>query len=283
MTNTYQKLKSPVEILIEHLTGKRQEDLDLLFAKGVRIFDPLDQLLSSAESTAKMMTTSKLWANIEDTEVVCRITRIERAFIEINARVKTDDERKVIRVPISIHADLDHGLISEARVYYTAHLLGIDLHRPPIIHSDPTICFPKDHLGAYHKALHGGDLEGVLARFEPNGYFKGPSGNYYRGLDELRKMFGFFFSGGDGIMLRYCTLTDDGVSLAIEYNYECWGKSVYPTEAGCAAYERGPSGKILCGRSCDEVYVPVDSPQPLPDNRDDWGPLANTKIFTSGS
>lgn len=197
---------------------------------------------------------------------------------EVIAHVQVED--KLIPVSITTYADLGKGKISESRIYYNSNLIGLQINRGPIIHSDPTICFPRDHVGAYHKALHAGNLEAVLVNFESDGYFKGPSSNYYRGLDELRKMFGYFFIEGAGIMLRYTSLTDDGMTLAIEYNYECWGKSLFPTECGCAVYERGSSGKILRGRSCDTVYVPVDVPQPLPDDSSDWGPLAESTEFS---
>ena len=278
MSDFYEAPKSPAERLIEHLVGERKEDLNQLFTGEPNINEPIEGLITGQDGIGKMLKSSKVWSNVKDMECIARIFRVERAMAEIIAQVSLED--KTIPVFITAFADLKDGRISQARIYYNTNLLGFQIRREPMIHSDPTICFPRDHIGAYHKALHAGDLEGVIANFEPDGYFKGPSGNYYQGEKELRKMFGYFFSGGDGIMLRYATLVDDGLILAIEYNYECWGTSVYPTEAGCAVYARGSSGKILRGRSCDQAFVPVDVPQPLPDNPDNWGPLAETTYFS---
>ena len=56
-----------------------------------------------------------------------------------------------------------------------------------------------------------------------------------------------------GIPLEHCTLTDDGVRCAIEYNCVRWGVSDILPQAGVAVYERGSSGLLSAARIYDDV------------------------------
>jgi hypothetical protein len=48
-----------------------------------------------------------------------------------------------------------------------------------------------------------------------------------RGKEKLREVYTFQFSNRGGIGLEHCTLTDDGVRCAIEYNCVRWGLPSY--------------------------------------------------------
>jgi hypothetical protein len=67
------------------------------------------------------------------------------------------------------------------------------------------------------------------------------------------------FANGGGIGLEHCTLTDDGVRCAIEYNCVRWGITEIPPQAGVAVYERGQSGGLAGGRIYDDVEPPAVS------------------------
>ena len=67
------------------------------------------------------------------------------------------------------------------------------------------------------------------------------------------------FANGGGIPLEHCTLTDDGVRCAIEYNCVRWGVTDIPAQAGVAVYERGSSGLIATARIYDDVEPPTVS------------------------
>jgi hypothetical protein len=64
------------------------------------------------------------------------------------------------------------------------------------------------------------------------------------------------FANGGGIPLAHCTLTDDGVRCAIEYNYVRWGVTDILPQAWVAVYERGSSGLLSAARIYDDVEPP---------------------------
>ena len=99
-----------------------------------------------------------------------------------------------------------------------------------------------------------------MAAFEPDGYFREPSGPQYtvRGIQALGKFFTRFFSAGGGIGLEHCTVTDGGTRCALEYNCVRWGSVELPPQAGVAVYERGASGRLAAARVYDDVQAPVE-------------------------
>ena len=78
--------------------------------------------------------------------------------------------------------------------------------------------------------------------FAPDGYFREPIGPHYAhcGTAELRSFFTTCFSAGGGIGLQHCTVTDDGVRCALEYNCVRWGRHDLPPrrESGCTSAAR---------------------------------------------
>src|SRR5262249_12519489 len=125
-----------------------------------------------------------------------------------------------IELPVAIAADRDErAYLRELRVYYsTWPLTGSHLVRPPLLQLGPEI-HAGGSAGDYQRALAAGDLEPTVAAFEPGAYVREPAGSGYvhRGTDELQRLFAKFFSNDGGIPLEHATVTDDGVSCAIEY------------------------------------------------------------------
>jgi hypothetical protein len=94
-----------------------------------------------------------------------------------------------------------------------------------------------------------------VSTFAPDGYYREPIGPHYahRGTLELRSFFTMSFSAGGGIGLQHCTVTDDGVRCALEYNCVRWGSHDLPPQAGIGVYERGPDGLLAAARVYDDV------------------------------
>ena len=165
-----------------------------------------------------------------------------------------------VDLPVAIAEDRgDDGRLREMRVYYsTWPLTAGHAIRPPMLQADPGLR-EGDIVGSYQRALAAGDVDGVVAAFEPDAYVREPAGgaHVHRGTEELRALFTTFFSNGGGIPLEHCTVTDDGRACAVEYNVVAWGQTNLPPQAGVAVYVRGESGRLAAARIYDDVDPPL--------------------------
>ena len=164
-----------------------------------------------------------------------------------------------VELPVAVVTDRNPDrTVKVIRVYHsTWPLTGEHRVRPPLLPADPNL-HPEGKPGSYQRALAEGDLEGIVASFEVDGYAREPSGAAYlhRGREALRELYAHMFANSGGIPLEHCTLTDDGVSCAIEYNCVRWGDTEIPPQAGVAVYERGSSGLLAAARIYDDVEPP---------------------------
>ena len=103
-------------------------------------------------------------------------------------------------------------------------------------------------IGEYQRALATGDVEAILAAFEPDGYMHEADGDVHRGTDELRAHSEPLLSEGGGISLEHCAVIDDGRAGALEYNVVARGRTELAPQAGLAVYGRGDSGKLATAR-----------------------------------
>jgi hypothetical protein len=182
-----------------------------------------------------------------------------RSVEEVIVHLDGEDGNR-IEVPIAIAEDrAQDGRLQEMRVYYsTWSLTAGHAIRPPMLQPDPDV-HEGDIVGEYQQALAAGDVEGVVAAFEPDASVREPAGREYvhRGTTELRALFTHFFSNGGGIPLEHCTVTDDGRACTVEYNVVSWGRTKLPPQAGIAIYVRGDSGKLAAARIYDDVDPPL--------------------------
>jgi hypothetical protein len=203
-------------------------------------------------------TTSWLEARSADVEHVNFLVTDPRGIEEVVLHLDADGGR--IGVPMAFACDHDEEeRIVELRLYFSARpLTGRHANRPPLLQPDLDARAP-DVVGEYQRALAAGDVEGILAAFEPDAYLREPAGDAYlhRGTEELRALYERFFSNGGGIPLEHCAVADDGRACALEYNVVAWGGTELPPEAGLAVYVRGDSGKLAAAR----VYDDSDPPQ----------------------
>jgi SnoaL-like protein len=169
------------------------------------------------------------------------------------------DKGERVELPVAVVADRNPDrTVKVVRVYHsTWPLTGEHRVRPPLLPADPNL-HAEGAPGEYQRALAEGDLAGIVATFEPDGYAREPSGAAYlhRGTEALYEAYGHMFANAGGIGLEHCTLTDDGIRCAIEYNGMRWGDAEIPPQAGVAVYERGGSGLLAAARIYDDVEPP---------------------------
>lgn len=182
----------------------------------------------------------------------------QRGIEEIVVMLDGDDGR--FELPVAIVAERDDdGRLLELRIYYsTWPLTGTHVKRPPLMQPDPDLRLP-DVVGEYQHALSAGDVDAVMATFEPDAYVREPAGgpHVHRGRDELEALYQRFFSNGGGIALEHCVVTDGGEACAVEYNVVRWGSHELAPQAGIAVYVRGGSGKLAAARIYDVPDPPV--------------------------
>lgn len=165
-----------------------------------------------------------------------------------------------VDVPAAVTGERESdGRIDELRLYFSSWpFTGRHLNRPPLLQPDPDL-HAADVVGEYQRALSAGDVDAIVAEFEPDGYAQEPAGAQYvhRGHDALRGFYSYLCSNGGGITLEHCAMVDDGRACALEYNVVRWGVSELPPEAGLAVYVRGDSGKLAAARMYDDVDPPL--------------------------
>jgi SnoaL-like domain len=184
-----------------------------------------------------------------------------RGFEEVVIHLDGDAGR--VDVPVAIVADRQSdGRLTELRIYHSIWALtGRHLHRPPMLQRDPDLR-ADGVVAEYHRALAAGDVDAIMATFEPNGYAREPAGREFvhRGSDDLRAFYEWLFSNGGGIELEHCALVHDGRACALEYNVVGWGRTALDPEAGVAIYVQGDSDKLDAAR----IYDDVDPPRQVP-------------------
>jgi hypothetical protein len=232
------------------------------FSGVPEVHHPVRGRIRGESAFRRFVTDMTSWLAVRnvDVEHVNFCITDPRGVEEVVLHLDGDDGR--IALPLALTADHDEReRIVEMRLYFSSWpLTGRHANRPPLLQPDPDLQAP-DVVGAYQRALASGDVEAILAAFEPDGSMREPAGEAYvhRGSDELRALYELFFSNGGGIALEHCAVTDDGRTCALEYNVVAWGATAMPPEAGIAVYVRGDSGKLAAARVYDDSDPPLGS------------------------
>ena len=228
-----------------------------LLGEGASIQQPLWGAARGAGEIQVMVSRAGGWLTDRRAVVAHSATTdgADRVVAEQVLRLVIDGRSVVL--PIAVVADGRAGAPIAIRTYHSSWPLS-NTHavRLPLLSRDPSIVVP-DVVGAYQVSLAAGDLEGILAAFEDDAYAREPSGGeyVYRGKARLRQIYTMLFLTG-GIPLEHCTLIDDGVRCAIEYNCSRFGKMQIVPQAGVAVYERGETGLLAAARIYDDVNPP---------------------------
>ena len=99
-----------------------------------------------------------------------------RGFEEVVLQL--DGETGRVELPLAIVADREaDGRIDELRIYSsTWPLTGRHANRPPLLQPDPELR-ESDIVAEYQRALAVGDVDAIVAAFEPDGYARKPAGD----------------------------------------------------------------------------------------------------------
>jgi ketosteroid isomerase-like protein len=201
---------------------------------------------------------ARLMARNVSVEDVVQVITEQRGFEEVVLHL--DGEGGRVDLPVAIVAEHhSEGRLDELRVYYSGWpLTGRHAIRPPLLQPDPDVR-GSDVVAEYQRALGAGDVDAVVAAFEPDAYAREPAGGRYvhRGTDGLRSFYERLFSNGGGIPLEHCAVIDAEGACALEYNVVRWGATELPAQAGIAVYVRGPSGRLAAARIYDDVDPPL--------------------------
>jgi hypothetical protein len=230
------------------------------FAGEPELYDPVRGRIQGAQAFKAFVARTSAWlvqrnVSVEDVE---HVILEGRGFEEVVLQV--DGETGRVALPFAIVADRpSDGRIDELRLYYSSWpLSGRHANRPPLLQPDPELR-ASGVVAEYQRALAAGDVDAIVAAFEPDGYAREPAGGQYihTGPDGLRAFYERLFSNGGGIPLEHCALLDDGRACALEYNVVRWGKTQLPPQAGVAVYARGQSGKLAAARVYDDADPPL--------------------------
>jgi hypothetical protein len=230
------------------------------FADVPELHDPIRGRIKGTRDFEAFVSEMSSWLRRHEVSVqdVEHAITERRGFEEVVLHF--DDRNGRVELPVAIVADRrSDGRIDELRVYFSNwRLAGHHTHRPPLLQADPELR-ESDVVGDYQRALAAGDLDAIVAAFEPDGYAREPAGgqHVHRGHEQLNAFYEGLFSNGGGILLEHCTVIDDERLCALEYNVVRWGKTELAPEAGVAVYTRGDSGKLAAARIYDDADPPL--------------------------
>lgn len=230
------------------------------FPGGVRIDDPRFGRVEGEASLTEFCKASDGWLRERDgrPRPIAVTNGSSRVVGEYDLELTEAGRTFVLPVAVVVEPDRVKRRVW-IRIYHSQWpLLGHHEVRAPILARDPSVA-ESDVVGEYQAALAAGDADRITATFEPDGCFREPAGRQFRrcGTEVLREFFALFFSAGGGIVLEHCTVTEDSVRTALEFNAVRWGGHDLPHQAGIAVYERGAGGKLCEARIYDDVEGPV--------------------------
>ena len=230
------------------------------FAGEPVLHDPLHGRSIGARAFEAYVTELQAWLAERNMtfEPVDDVLTETRAIEEVVLHLDGPNGR--VAVPVAVIADRQSdGRLVELRIYHSLWpTRGQHVHRPPMLQRDPDLLAPGV-VAEYQHALAAGDVDAILATFEPDGYAREPAGAEYvhRGAEALRAFYAHLFSSGGGIPLEHCALVGTGRLCALEYNIIRWGTAELPPEAGVAVYVQGEGGLLGAVRIYDDADQPV--------------------------
>ena len=244
-------------VAVPYFDGLIAGDPDALvasFAGEPQLHDPVRGRVKGERAFRAYVAAASTWlaqrhATVEDID---HVVLAHRGFEEVVLHLDGG-----VDLPFALVADRARdGLIVELRIYHSCWpLTGRHSIRQPLLQPDGAVQ-ESDIVGEYQRALAAGDVDAVVATFDPEGYAREPSGGEHVHAD-LRAFYEWLFSNGGGIRLEHCSVIDDGRACALEYNVVQWGRTELPPQAGISVYVRGDSGKLVAARVYDDADPPL--------------------------
>jgi hypothetical protein len=188
-------------------------ELDALvesFAGEPELHHPVRGRIRGVRAFESFVGEMNAWLGERNTSVedIERIVLQGHGFEEVVLHL--DHETGRVGLPVAIVADKrSDGRLHELRMYFSSWpLTGRHANRPPLLQHDPELR-ESDVVAEYQDALSAGDVDAIVAAFEPNGYAREPAGGEYvhRGADGLRAFNELLFSNDGGIPLEHCAVT----------------------------------------------------------------------------
>jgi SnoaL-like domain len=245
----------------EMLLAGDPEDLLEAFPDGVRIDDPRAGRIEGRGALQAYCESSASWIAERHGVLSTIASTVGPSRVVGEFELALTEGTLTFGLPMAVVVEPSPAARSVwIRIYHSQWpLLGHHVVRPPLLARDPSVV-ESDVVGEYQRALAAGDAEAIVATFESDGCFREPAGPQFRvcGTPDLSQFFNRFFSAGGGIILEHCTVAEDGVRTALEFNAVRWGGVDLPPQAGVAVYERGRSGKLAEARIYDDVEGPVE-------------------------
>ena len=263
LANLEDKRRRQKDVAVPYFDGMLAGETDALiesFAGEPELHHPVRGRVRGVRAFEAFVEVTRSWFEHTDASVeqIDRIITEDRGVEEVVLHVESETRQAAL--PMAIVADRrPDGRIDELRIYYsTWPVNGRHTHRPPVLQPDAELSAP-DVVGEYQRALAAGDVDAILAAFEPDGYAREPADVRYvhRGHEGLREFYEWLCSNDGGIPLEHCAVTHDRRACALEYNVLRWGKTELQPQAGIAVYVRGESGKLAAARIYDDVDPPL--------------------------
>ncbi len=232
------------------------------FAGDAAIDDPIGGRVRGRSELDRFVAERHAWLTTRSARLEMLRTTVDVRHTVVEALLHLRLPDTTVDLPIAVVGDKSAGnRVTAIRVYHSHWPLeGKHEIRPPLLPRDSTIVL-RDVVAEYQRALAAGDAVAALNTFELDGYFREPSGGIYvhRGREALRGFLSAILAGG-GIHLEHCSVTDDGVVAAIEFNAVQFGARRLEAQAGLAIYERGATGRLAAARIYDDVNVEALAP-----------------------
>jgi hypothetical protein len=212
------------------------------FAGVPEVHHPVHGLIEGEDAFRRFAGEMADWLRARHVEVedVNVLVTGPRGVEEVVLHLDAGDGR--VGVPLALAAEHDEDArVIAVRMYSSTTLLaGRHVPRAPLLPSDPGLRVPGV-VGEYLRALAAGDLDAVVAAFDPGGSVRDPAGEDHRGAAALRA----FYARRLADAPAPCTVTADGRACALEYNMAGGGP-------GVAVHVRGDSGRLAAARVYDE-------------------------------